>query len=377
MPESLTDRATDERHMRHALALARRALGAAAPNPAVGCVLVKAGRVVGRGFTQPGGRPHAEAVALAQAATIAPEAARRSTAYVSFEPCSHHGVTAPCADALIAAGVERVVSAMEDPDPRVSGAGHARLAAAGIVVDQGLLAEEARQVNLGFVLAVTERQPLVAVKMATSLDGRIAAPGGDSRWITGPTARAAGHLARARYDAIAVGRGTAVADDPRLDCRLPGLAAASPLRVVLDSQARLDPALDLVAAATDRATILVCAENAPEDRVARLAGLGVTVLRCQVGDDGRIALPGRAAPACGAGGDAPAGRRRRHADRVPVACRPGRCRAVPPRARHDRGRRVPAVAGLGLTRVADAPRFVAEECVRLGDDMVESFRRRR
>ena len=371
----MTEPAADAGHMRHALALARRALGNAAPNPAVGCVLVREGRVIGRGHTRPGGRPHAEAVALGQATLRDRNAARGATAYVSLEPCSHHGATPPCADALIGAGVARVVSALEDPDPRVSGAGHARLAAAGIAVEQGLLAEEARQLNLGFILAVTEGRPLVAVKSAMSLDGRIAA-GGDSRWITGPPARAAGHLARARYDANAVGLGTATADDPRLDCRLPGLGARAPLRVVFDSAAALDPRLDLAAAAGVRPTLLFCTEDAPAERVARLADLGVTVVRTAA-EEGRVALPaalrlltegGITRLLVEGGGTLIAALLRANLVEVVLAHR------APILIGGDG---VPAVGPLGLARVAEAPRFVAALSMRQGDDMVEYFLRRR
>ena len=183
--------------MAAALALARRGLGQVAPNPAVGCVLVRDGRVVGRGWTQPGGRPHAETEALRRAG----DAARGATAYVSLEPCSHHGKTPPCCDALIAAGVTRCLIALEDPDPRVAGAGTAALRAAGLEVSVGLLAEAAAEVNAGYLLRQTEGRPLVTLKLATTLDGRIATAEGESRWITGPEARARGHLLRARHDA--------------------------------------------------------------------------------------------------------------------------------------------------------------------------------
>src|SRR5438067_7968302 len=180
MPRHVSPEA-DLRAMRAALALARRGLGAVWPNPAVGCVIVKDGRIVGRGWTQPGGRPHAETEALGRAGA----AARGATAYVTLEPCCHHGRTPPCADALIAAGVRRVVAAVEDPDPRVAGGGMARLRAAGISVETGLCAAEANEVNAGFFQRIRLGRPLVTLKLATSLDGRIAMPSGESRWITG------------------------------------------------------------------------------------------------------------------------------------------------------------------------------------------------
>ena len=228
--------ASDIGHMRHALRLASRALGATAPNPAVGCVVVgQDGRMLGRGWTGAGGRPHAETIAL-QAAGIA---ARGATAFVTLEPCTHHGQTPPCADALIASGIARVVAAIEDPDPRVQGKGFARLRKAGIEVEVGLLSREAGELNSGFFLRVNGHRPLVTLKIAQSLDGRIATSSGESRWITGEAARTFGHLLRARHDAILIGIETALADDPELTCRIPGLENRSPLRVVLDSRLRL------------------------------------------------------------------------------------------------------------------------------------------
>ncbi len=222
--------------MHHALALAERALGMVAPNPAVGCVIVsEEGHIVGRGWTGRGGRPHAETQALAQAGG----AAFRATAYVTLEPCAHHGHTPPCANALIEAGVARVVAALEDPDPRVSGKGFAMLRAANIDVIVGPGANEAAEQNAGFFMRVREGRPLVTLKIAQSLDGKTAAASGESRWITGEAARRFGHLMRARHDAILVGIATALADDPELTCRLPGLEYRSPLRVVLDTRLKL------------------------------------------------------------------------------------------------------------------------------------------
>jgi len=218
-----------------ALGLARRGLGRTAPNPSVGCVLVKDGVIVGWGWTQPGGRPHAEVEAL----TRAGDRAFGATAYVTLEPCAHWGKTGPCCDALIAAGVARVVAALRDPDPRVAGGGFARIEAAGIPVEVGLMADEARALNAGFLSRIVRGRPWTTLKLATSLDGRIATATGASRWITGPQARAHAHLLRARADAILVGAGTALADDPLLTCRLPGMADRSPIRVVLDRRLRL------------------------------------------------------------------------------------------------------------------------------------------
>jgi diaminohydroxyphosphoribosylaminopyrimidine deaminase/5-amino-6-(5-phosphoribosylamino)uracil reductase len=222
--------------MHHALALSKRGLGRVAPNPAVGCLIVSSeGAVAGRGWTQPGGRPHAESVALEQAGA----AAKGATAYVTLEPCAHHGQTPPCTDALIAAGVVRVIGAIEDPDPRVGGKGFARLREAGVDVTTGLLSDEAADINEGFFLRIRQGRPLVTLKIAQSLDGKVATASGQSKWITGPEARRFGQLLRAQNDAILIGIETALADDPALTCRLPGLEDRSPLRVVLDTRARL------------------------------------------------------------------------------------------------------------------------------------------
>lgn len=221
----------DSRYMRLAIDLGRRGLGRVWPNPAVGCVIVRGGVIVGRGWTQPGGRPHAEVRALAQAG----EAARGATAYVSLEPCAHTGKTPPCASALINAGVARVVTALTDPDPRVSGQGHAMLRAAGITVREGVGAGAAALANAGFLLRIRKGRPMVTLKLALTLDGRIATAAGISRWITGPQARRAVHLLRARHDAVIVGAGTARADDPDLRVRELGVAH-QPVRMVADSR---------------------------------------------------------------------------------------------------------------------------------------------
>jgi diaminohydroxyphosphoribosylaminopyrimidine deaminase/5-amino-6-(5-phosphoribosylamino)uracil reductase len=282
----------DIEHMQAALLLAARGLGRVAPNPAVGCVIVSAagvdaaGHVVGRGFTQPGGRPHAETEAL----RMAGNAARGATAYVTLEPCSHTGKTPACADALIAAGIARVVIALEDPDPRVNGSGVRRLREAGIGVDVGLCAAEAADLNAGFFIRVKLGRPLVTLKLATSLDGRIAAHNGDSRWITGEAARARGHLLRATHDAILVGSGTALADDPELTCRLPGLGDRSPARVVLDSRLRLPLTSRLVESAAKSATYLATVPGHPAASLAKFRERGVTVLEIESDGEGRPAL---------------------------------------------------------------------------------------
>jgi len=217
-----------------AIALASRGRGRTAPNPSVGCIVVRDGRVVGRGHTGDGGRPHAEAGALAEAA----EAARGATAYVTLEPCAHQSTRGPaCADLLVAAGVARVVAALTDPDPRTAGNGLERLRGAGIAVSEGVGAAEAAIAAEGFLTRQRLGRPHVTLKLAASLDGRIALPSGESRWITGPEARAHGHLWRARSEAVLVGRGTFAADRPRLDVRLAGLDDRAPRRLLLTTGA--------------------------------------------------------------------------------------------------------------------------------------------
>lgn len=270
--------------MRAALALARRSLGRTWPNPAVGCVIVRDGHVIARGRTRDGGRPHAEVDALAQAG----EAARGATVYVTLEPCAHHGKTPPCADALIAAGVARVVSAMDDPFPDVNGRGHDRIRQAGIAVEVGEGAAEAAEINAGFLLRVREGRPLFHLKLATSLDGDIATPSGESRWITGEAARADVHRLRAIHDAVLVGSGTVAADDPDLSCRLPGLGPYSPIRIVLDSKARLPATSRLARTARDAPVWLFCKSDAPGHARKALRECGVEVIELAAGPDGQI-----------------------------------------------------------------------------------------
>lgn len=360
----------DRAAMATALALGRRGLGRVWPNPAVGCVVLdRDGAVAGRGWTQPGGRPHAETEALARAG----ERAAGGTAYVTLEPCSHHGVTPPCAEALIAAGVARVVAALEDPDERVSGRGLKRLADAGIAVETGLGASQARFDQAGFLKRIETGLPLIALKTASSLDGRIAAATGDSKWITGPEARRAGHMLRAEHDAILVGVGTALADDPRLDCRLPGLEDASPVRVVVDSNLRIDPTLDLVANAEARPTWLICGVGADSDKQAALTAAGVKVIEAERGPDGRVDLAHGAHLLAAAGvtrvlvegGGAVAAALlaanlvdRIHAFRAPLAIG---------------GDGLAAIGPLGLERVADASRFVRRSVWTVDDDLAELY----
>ena len=265
----------DRRFMALALALARRGLGRTWPNPAVGAVIEKNGVIVGRGWTQPGGRPHAEVEALRRAG----EAARGATMYVTLEPCSHHGKSPPCADAVIAAGISRVVSALEDPNPEVAGRGHARLRAAGIAVEVGIGAAQARHDHAGHIRRMREGRPQVMLKLAISADGKAGAAGRKPIAITGDAVRERVHLLRAEHDAIAVGIGTALADDPVLTCRLPGMFDRSPVRVVFDSNLRLPLESRLVRSAYETPVWAVAGMKAPEAAEVALLSRGVEVLR--------------------------------------------------------------------------------------------------
>lgn len=265
--------------MAHALRLAARGLGNVWPNPAVGCVLVRDGLIVGRGWTQPGGRPHAEVRALQQAGPLAEGA----TAYVTLEPCAHHGQTPPCAEALVAARVARVVTALTDPDPRVSGRGHARLRAAGIAVTEGVLAADASRLNAGFLKRVTRGLPFVTLKLAASLDGRTATATGESRWITGPEARRKVHAMRLAHDAVMVGAGTALADDPDLAVREMG-ALRQPVRIVLDRLLRHAPDSRLGRSARAHPVWLLHGPAAPDAARTAWLATGATLIEVPEAD---------------------------------------------------------------------------------------------
>jgi diaminohydroxyphosphoribosylaminopyrimidine deaminase / 5-amino-6-(5-phosphoribosylamino)uracil reductase len=279
---------SDARFMALALRLGERALGRAWPNPAVGCVVVLDGRIVGRGWTQPGGRPHAEVEALQRAG----ERALGATAYVGLEPCAHYGQTPPCTMALLHAGIRRVVVATTDPDPRVNGKGLAQLRQAGVEVGEGVLRAEAEALNAGFFLRIRDGRPLVTLKLATSLDARIATRTGASKWITGEQARARGHLLRACHDAILIGSGTALADDPSLTCRLPGREACSPVRVVMDGRLRLPEGSVLARTAREVPTWVVTRPGPPAAAANALRAAGVRLIEVEADAEGR---PGPAA----------------------------------------------------------------------------------
>jgi len=279
----------DLRFMRAALALGRRELGATAENPAVGALAVKDGVVVGRGWTQAGGRPHAEPMALQQAG----DAARGATLYVTLEPCAHHGKTPPCADAIIASGVTRVVCGLTDPDPRTAGQGFARLRAAGIAVETAVetdvLARECRRAHRGHILRVTEKRPMVTLKIAHTPDGFAAGAEHDRRLaITGLAANLRTHVLRAMHDSIMVGLGTILGDDPLMTVRLPGVSR-QPLRVVLDARCDLPPRSRFAVGAADIPTLVLCGADADADRRAGLEKLGVETADVPL-VDGRVNL---------------------------------------------------------------------------------------
>jgi diaminohydroxyphosphoribosylaminopyrimidine deaminase/5-amino-6-(5-phosphoribosylamino)uracil reductase len=268
-------RAADRRYMQLALALGRRGQGRTWPNPAVGAVVVKDGIIVGRGWTQPGGRPHAEPEALRRAG----EAARGATLYVTLEPCSHFGRSPPCVDAVIAAGIARVVSAVEDPNPEVAGQGHGKLRAAGIAVDIGLCGAEAARDHAGHFRRIRDKRPHVILKLAVSADDKIGAAGRKPVAITGEAAKTQVHLLRARSDAILVGIGTVLSDDPLLTCRLPGMEARSPVRLVLDPALRLPGDSRLVHSARATPLWVVASETAEAAAAMRLGAAGADVIR--------------------------------------------------------------------------------------------------
>jgi len=361
----------DLAHMRAALALARRGPGNTWPNPAVGCVVVKDGRVLSRGWTQPGGRPHAEELALQRAGDVA----KGATVYVTLEPCSAPGRGPACADGLITAGIARVVAAIEDPFPRVAGTGFAKLRAAGIAVETGLCAREAEEINAGFFCRVRHGRPLVTLKLATSLDGRIATASGESRWITGSAARERAHLLRATHDAVLVGTGTALADDPQLTCRLPGLESRSPVRIVTDRQLRLPANLRLFTEADQAPTWVATLASSDPARQAALAQLGVKLVTAEPGAAGGIDL---AALLHRLGNDGLTRLLVEGGGQLAAALlRAGLVdRLVWMRAPFAiGGDGLPAIAGFDLAALAAAPRFTLLSSEIAGGDAIETYRR--
>ncbi len=275
----------DATHLAAAFALGRRNLGDTWPNPAVGAVVLDAhGSVAGRGWTQAGGRPHAETEALARAG----ELARGGTLYVTLEPCSHQGKTPPCADAVAAAGIARVVIPIEDPNPLVAGKGIARLRAAGVAVEVGPGAERARREHAGHISRIRRGRPHVQLKLALSADGKVGLKGRRPAAITGEAALGRAHLLRAEADAIAVGIGTVLSDDPLLTCRLPGMEHRSPIRIAVDARLRVPLDTALVRSAADTPTWILAAEDAPTDAELRLRDAGVEVLRVAAAERGLV-----------------------------------------------------------------------------------------
>ena len=357
--------------MRAALALAARRLGETWPNPAVGCVIVGAeGRVVGRGATAPGGRPHAETAAL----TMAGGAAHGATVYVTLEPCCHTGQTPPCTEALIAAGVARVVVALRDPDPRVNGAGIAALRAAGITVAEGILADEAAALAAGFVSVVTRGRPLVTLKLATTLDGRIATRAGESQWVTGEPARRAAHALRGRHDAVLVGVGTLLADDPRLTCRLPGYRARPLVRIVADSHLRTRMTASVMASLDLGPVWFLIHDRTDAARKRAFADLGARL----------FPLPGAEA-----GIDLAAGLRALGQAGITRLLVEGGAQLAAALLRDNLVDRLawfhapsvmggdgwPAAQGFGIAQLAAMPRFSRRAVTLLGDDVLSEFER--
>jgi diaminohydroxyphosphoribosylaminopyrimidine deaminase / 5-amino-6-(5-phosphoribosylamino)uracil reductase len=355
----------DERWMGLALALGRRGWGRVWPNPSVGCVIVRDGRVLGRGWTADGGRPHAEARALAQAGE-----ARGATAYVTLEPCAHHGRTPPCAEALVASGVARVVVGTGDPDPRVSGQGIAILRAAGIEVTVGVSEAGARADLAGFLLRVTEGRPFVTLKLAASLDGRIATASGESQWITGPRARAMVHALRARHDAVMVGGGTARADDPLLTVRGMG-ERPQPVRVVLSRNLGLPLDGQLARTAREVPLWLLHAEGAA---TAPWEALGACCLGMPSGPEGldpravlkALAEQGLTRVLCEGGGQVAAGLLKADLVDELVVFHAGLALGAEGRA---------MLGALGLGRLAEAPRLRLAEVRPVGGDVMSRWRR--
>ncbi len=283
--------ASHEAFMDVALRLGRRGLGNTWPNPSVGCVVVAQGAygpaIIARGWTAPDGRPHAETQALARAGDLA----KGARLFVTLEPCSHHGKTPPCSEAIIRAGVSHVICALEDPDKRVAGRGFAQLRSAGIRVDVGVGAETARRDLAGYLKRVQENRPFIRLKLAVSKNHKIAGEGGKQIWLTGPEVKAQVHMMRARHDAIIVGVGTVLADDPDLTCRLPGLKKFSPVRVVVDSKSGIEPVSNLCRTAHKIPLWVLTTGDAPEVKTSALAALGVEVICCQATPSGRVDLP--------------------------------------------------------------------------------------
>ena len=363
---------TDQRYMALALSLGARGLGRTWPNPAVGCIVVKDDRIVGRGWTQPGGRPHAETEAIRQAGTKT----HGATVYVTLEPCAHTGKTPPCADALIAAGVSRVVVAFSDPDPRVSGKGISMLEAAGIEVSVGLLKIEAIAANAGFLSCMVLDRPWVTLKLAASFDGRIATSTGDSQWITGPQARRAVHALRATHDAVMVGGGTARADDPSLTVRGLGVDH-QPVRVVVSRGASILPQGNLMTTANEVPVWLIHGPSALKNDLTNATHQGVKLLEATEVSDGRLDMAsvmgqlrraGITRVFCEGGGQLAASLLKADLVDEIIGFTAGLVIGADG---------IACVAGINAQHLEDAPRFDLHECRPIGEDVMQIWRKRR
>ena len=361
---------TDLNHMRAALGLGRRGLGTTWPNPSVGCVLVRDGRVVGRGYTGSGGRPHAEPTAL----SMAGEAARGATAYVTLEPCCHWGRTPPCTDALIEAGVVRIVIATLDPDKRVHGQGVVRLRDAGMAVEHGLLEQEAQEDLAGFFLRVTQERPLVTLKLATTLDGKIATGKGESQWITGPEARRMAHVLRGQHDAVLAGIGTVMADNPELTCRIPGFRTMQGVRIIVDSHLRTPLTSQLARTVSEAPLWFLVRDGSDPARRDAFLDIGATVIQVASGDAGidladamrALAQAGLTRVLVEGGGQVAASFvRAGFVDRIAWFHAPGIMG----------GDGWPAVQGFGIEKLAMMPRFTRHRVTALGSDTLTEFKR--
>jgi diaminohydroxyphosphoribosylaminopyrimidine deaminase/5-amino-6-(5-phosphoribosylamino)uracil reductase len=361
--------ALDQRFMELALALGRRGLGRTWPNPAVGAVVAKDGVIVGRGWTQPGGRPHAETEALKRAG----RAAKGATLYVTLEPCSHQGKTPPCVDAIIRAGIARVVSAVEDPNPQVAGQGYAKLRERGIAVENGLGGKEAAHDHAGHFRRMREHRSQVLLKLAVSADGKAGLAGRKPVAVTGEAARGRVHQMRAEADAILVGIGTVLSDDPHLTCRLPGMLERSPVRVILDARLRIPLAISIVGTARDTPTWIFTGPNASPVAEDILKAKGVEVFRVEA-KNGRLDLPAVLKALA-----------ERGITRLMVEGGPTVAAAFVKadlvdevalfRSPKPLGDGIDALEGLPLTALTQSPKLGAAGGEKIGDDTLEMFER--
>ena len=358
---------TDERWMRLALSLGARGAGQTWPNPFVGCVIVKNSLVIGRGYTQQGGRPHAETVALQQASNDA----ENSTIYVTLEPCAHTGKTPPCVNNLIKAGIKRVVIAAIDPDHRVSGKGIQILKNAGIEVSVGILKEEAEKAHAGFFSILNKKRPFLSLKIATSIDGRIATQTGNSKWLTGAESRQFVHYLRATHDAVLVGRGTVEADNPSLNVRGFGRAVNQPVRIVMDSNLKIDTKSNLITSAKE-IPLWIC--HAKESEFSKLSKTGAISIACKHKNGGidlqdameNLAKNGLTRILCEGGGKLAASLLNENLVDELIVMQAGLVIGKEGTA---------AISGLGIDALVDAPNFDMLETKRIGNDVLSIWSR--